>query len=506
MAWHHEESAWLQEVWGKDRSVFPNTVRANPALWREDLMGRVFGLERDGVPLASKVKGHNYAAEYFTCDLNLKEGWKFSECRNEELKDIFEFLTPIVNPMKQTRITGKFASRVVENLYCDKSVSWAQVLEGVIAQQVKTMGPKSPKVCLSGYLAPIYKHQGLFTREEKQNYRLTERGGDPHGEEKEEEFEEGEATEVDSDPEPDTSSTKAASSKEEEPAAQEEKPPRSPPPEKPVEEIGADSEKEEPARQQSPSPARSIPDGPPGGQEAQADYSQDPHLGLRAREWSELQSQGLQAVTGYEAEMHLAKQAGYIGGLLSHLQDTLVFRAQDWEKMGKFLGCLPTPMSITSTIVKIVDENRNLAGRIKELEEKRGNLERDCRESIEELALRRREVTNLIIEGQNLRRERDLLLDANRDQEKTVNRLAGELQAALKTVKEEEGVQQSLQAATEATNLIFEVDKQVLIKKKLQMVNNGKPQAFQLLYQTIQDFSNDIIDVEERLQEEVKAT
>jgi hypothetical protein len=144
-------------------------------------MGKVFGLERDGVPLPSKVKGFNHAAKYFTWDLNPKEGWKFSECRKEEFRDIFEFLTPIINPMKQTRITRKFVSRVVENLYYDKSVSWAQILEGMIAQQVKTMGPKSPKVCLSRYLAPIYKHQGVLTREEKQKYRLTERGGDPDG-------------------------------------------------------------------------------------------------------------------------------------------------------------------------------------------------------------------------------------------------------------------------------------------------------------------------------------
>ena len=123
-------------------------------------MGKVFGLERDGVPLLKKIKGTNYAAEFFSYKLNPKEGWKFSECAKEELRDLFEFLTPLINPMKPNRITGKLASRVVENLYYDKPVSWAQILEDVIAQQVKTMGPKSPKVCLAGYLAPIYKHEG----------------------------------------------------------------------------------------------------------------------------------------------------------------------------------------------------------------------------------------------------------------------------------------------------------------------------------------------------------
>jgi hypothetical protein len=32
VAWHHEEPAWLQEIWGKDWSAFPNTIRADPTL------------------------------------------------------------------------------------------------------------------------------------------------------------------------------------------------------------------------------------------------------------------------------------------------------------------------------------------------------------------------------------------------------------------------------------------------------------------------------------------
>jgi hypothetical protein len=50
------------------------------------------------------------------------------------------------------------------------------------------------------------------------------------------------------------------------------------------------------------------------------------------------------------------------------------------------------------------------------------------------------------------------------------------------------------------------VDKQDLIKKKLQIVNKGEAKPFKLLYQTIQDFTNDIIDVEVKLQQEVTAT
>jgi hypothetical protein len=53
---------------------------------------------------------------------------------------------------------------------------------------------------------------------------------------------------------------------------------------------------------------------------------------------------------------------------------------------------------------------------------------------------------------------------------------------------------------------IFEMDKQVLIKKKLQVMYKGEAQPLRWLYKTIQDFSNNIIGVEEGLQREVTAT
>jgi hypothetical protein len=81
--------------------------------------------------------------------------------------------------MKPARITGKFATIVVEYLFFNKKVSWAQVLADVLAQQVKLMGPKNLKVCLSGYLASIYSVKKVLTRREVQDYRYTREGGDP---------------------------------------------------------------------------------------------------------------------------------------------------------------------------------------------------------------------------------------------------------------------------------------------------------------------------------------
>jgi hypothetical protein len=74
-----------------------------------------------------------------------------------------------------------------------------------------------------------------------------------------------------------------------------------------------------------------------------------------------------------------AQRAGFISDLAAVLQQELTCRDRDWERMGKFLNCLPIPSSISSGVLKVVQEKEGLANRIQELEEKRVSLEKDYR-------------------------------------------------------------------------------------------------------------------------------
>jgi hypothetical protein len=80
--------------------------------------------------------------------------------------------------MKPARVTGKLANTVVECLFLDKKVSWARVLEEVMAGQVKLLGLDNLNNCLSRYLAPIYSAKNVLTRQEAQDYRLILEGGE----------------------------------------------------------------------------------------------------------------------------------------------------------------------------------------------------------------------------------------------------------------------------------------------------------------------------------------
>jgi hypothetical protein len=78
------------------------------------MIAKVLGIFREGLGLPYKVKGHNYAKKYFTSKAHSKEGWKFLECKDDALRNVFKFMTPLVNPMKPARVTSKLSSTVVE--------------------------------------------------------------------------------------------------------------------------------------------------------------------------------------------------------------------------------------------------------------------------------------------------------------------------------------------------------------------------------------------------------
>jgi hypothetical protein len=120
--------------------------------------------------------------------------------------------------MKQARITNNFASTVVSCLFFDKPVSWVQVLAEVLAQQVRLMGPKNLKVCLAGYLAPIYAAKKVLTHWEAQSYQYTIQGGDPEADKDKEEEEEEEESATETESETDQEATPKTSGEEQEEA------------------------------------------------------------------------------------------------------------------------------------------------------------------------------------------------------------------------------------------------------------------------------------------------
>jgi DNA repair exonuclease SbcCD nuclease subunit len=106
---------------------------------------------------------------------------------------------------------------------------------------------------------------------------------------------------------------------------------------------------------------------------------------------------------------------------------------------------------------------------------------------------------------EKVRGEHDNLQDLSWQQQLERQQLTRELKVATDTSALEEGIRRNLLVETEATKIIMEVDKEVLIQKQLQVLYKGEAQPFPRLYTSMQDFSNEIMQVQEGLEREFKA-
>jgi hypothetical protein len=50
----------------KDMSAFPSMIRANPDLWKQDLIAEVFDISRVGLGIPQKVSGLNHTLKYLS--------------------------------------------------------------------------------------------------------------------------------------------------------------------------------------------------------------------------------------------------------------------------------------------------------------------------------------------------------------------------------------------------------------------------------------------------------
>jgi hypothetical protein len=156
-----------------------------------------------------------------------------------------------------------------------------------------------------------------------------------------------------------------------------------------------------------------------------------------------------------------SQQAGPIVSWAGSLQKNLTKRDQEWDKVEKLLDRFPHLRS---------------------------------------------EVQLLEIKVDSIKRERDQLQDPGRLQKEENEQWAKQLKNAKVALALEEGIQKSLAVAAEVAKMILEVDKGQLIQKELEQLYKEEATPFIKLYKSMQHFSNDIIQVQEGLERELKVT
>jgi hypothetical protein len=134
LPWRYSDDFMVNEVALQQLVMWPDTIRGRSEKWTSKLLAQKWGLSLEGKDLpARKV---NLAEKYFEGRPSGGDGWKLTDCRHQEFREVLEFLIPLLNPNKPKRVTVGVASAVVDCLINNEKYSQARIFEERIKNQV----------------------------------------------------------------------------------------------------------------------------------------------------------------------------------------------------------------------------------------------------------------------------------------------------------------------------------------------------------------------------------
>ena len=140
----------------------------SPQLWTADLWRDTYRLPRGGSGLSNRMEGHHEGR--FMHQVDPKDGYSVSDCRVDRHRRLLEFMVPIVNSDKPTRVTITIGNTIFGALDGGREVDWGVVFRDMAERLAKGVGkPKSTPIC--PFLFHLYKRQGLLTADEELDYR-----------------------------------------------------------------------------------------------------------------------------------------------------------------------------------------------------------------------------------------------------------------------------------------------------------------------------------------------
>jgi hypothetical protein len=171
LPWGYTSNTMLEEIRNMTGPIeFQGSVRASPAQWTKDVIAEAFQVEAAGEGIPAKVAFETYQ-EYFFGSPNASDGWKYSNCREEELRDVLHFLIPLIFPAKPNCLNVKYVAMVIDCLYGNKQTSWAEIFREAIAALVKNLDASHPESFLPAFVVHLYQAKDVLTAKEIREYR-----------------------------------------------------------------------------------------------------------------------------------------------------------------------------------------------------------------------------------------------------------------------------------------------------------------------------------------------
>ena len=167
--WALKREQLVREMVQPERpNIFDGTIRDCPQLWTADLWRDTYNFPRGGSSLFNRMEGHHEGR--FMHQVDPKDGYSVGDCRNDQQRQLLEFLVPIVHPDKPTQVTITIGNTIFGALDGGREVNWGVVFRDMAQRLAKGVGkPKPTPIC--PFLFHLYEDQGLLTADEELDYR-----------------------------------------------------------------------------------------------------------------------------------------------------------------------------------------------------------------------------------------------------------------------------------------------------------------------------------------------
>lgn len=143
-------------------------IRAHVSAWTEKLISKVYRISRSGSGWCDPNEElRDFAETFFEPNRVRKNGWTIDQCLDDvDLRPVFAFLTPILKPEAQSRVTLSLAMTVIASFTQRKEINWAGILREIIVKTAKKLRGSS-FTHLAPFVAHMYHTEGCLTETEQ---------------------------------------------------------------------------------------------------------------------------------------------------------------------------------------------------------------------------------------------------------------------------------------------------------------------------------------------------
>ncbi|CAM6103836.1 unnamed protein product [Calypogeia fissa] len=152
LPWHVTCPSLIQDFIARNPLERRRGIRARPVKWTQQLVAQVYKTPTEGEGLCDgngELRGR--IESHFLTEWRRKNGWLPEHCADvENLRPVLEFLTPILNPERQTQITLAVATTIIVSLEDKTKINWSAILKDVIQNLVGRA-----RISKYSYIAPF---------------------------------------------------------------------------------------------------------------------------------------------------------------------------------------------------------------------------------------------------------------------------------------------------------------------------------------------------------------